>query len=302
MRHLLTYRYVDETAKAGSIRKAAETLAITPSALNRRILALEAELGVPIFERLARGVRLSTAGELLIHHIRNQMSDMERVRSQIADLSGVRRGHVSVGCSQALLPYFLPEQIEIYRRAHPGVTFGVYVRDREAAEQCLSDYTADVALVFEPVRPDGFHTLLTIQQPVHAVMSRDHPLAGQERLRLTECLDYPLALPSSPYGVRTLMETAARRHGIRLDPAVESDSFDFLRNVAATEHTVAFQIRIGLPPAQDRDGIVHRPVDPRDLPPGLLHLAQLRGRTLPVAAARFADQLASAFVEAYECV
>ena len=302
MRHLLTYRYGDETAKAGSIRKAAETLSITPSALNRRILALEEELGVPIFERLARGVRLSTAGELLIQHIRNQMSDMERVKSQIADLSGVRRGHVAVACSQALLPYFLPEQIEIYRRAHPGVTFGVFLRDREAAEQCLSDYSADVALIFEPVRLADFHMLLTVQQPIHAVMSRDHPLARRRRLRLTDCLEYPLALPSPPYGVRSLMESAARRHGIRLSPAIQSDSFDFLRSVAAASQAISFQIQIGLPPKQAGNDIVHRPVDPRDLPPGLLHLAQLRGRTLSVAAARFADQLAGAFVEAFECV
>ena len=52
MRHLLPLKYIDAVAKAGSIRKAAETLAITSTALNRRILAMEEDLGVPIFERL----------------------------------------------------------------------------------------------------------------------------------------------------------------------------------------------------------------------------------------------------------
>ena len=103
MKHLLPLTYIDAVTKAGSIRKAAETLAITSTALNRRILAMEEELGVPIFERLPRGVRLTTAGEILIHHIREQLTDMERVKSQIADLTGERRGHVSIACSQALL-------------------------------------------------------------------------------------------------------------------------------------------------------------------------------------------------------
>jgi DNA-binding transcriptional LysR family regulator len=301
MRHLVTYRYVDEVAKAGSIRGAAETLAITPSALNRRILALEEELGVQIFERLPRGVRLSTAGELLVHHIRLQISDMERVRSQIADLSGVRRGNVAVACSQALLPYFLPEQIEIYRRDHPAVTFGVFVRDREAAENALMDYSADVALVFEPVKLADFHTLLSVQQPIHAVMSSDHPLARQKQVRLSECLEFPCALPALPYGVRSLIEAAAKRYSIRLSPEIQSDSFDFLRSIAGKENFVSFQIRIGLPRENVHDGMTHRPVDPRDLPPGQLQLAHLRGRTLPVAAARFADQLARTFVADYEC-
>ena len=108
MKHLLPLKYIDAVADAGSIRQAAERLAITSTALNRRVIAMEEELGVPIFERLPRGVRLSTAGEILVHHIRSQISDFERVKSQIADLSGERRGHVSIACSQALLPYFLP--------------------------------------------------------------------------------------------------------------------------------------------------------------------------------------------------
>ncbi len=302
MRHLLIYRFVDEVAKAGSIRKAAESLAITPSALNRRILALEEELGVPVFERLARGVRLSTAGELLIHHIRNQMSDMERLKSQIADLSGVRRGHVSIACSQALLPYFLPRQIERYRQDHPGVTFGVSLRDREAAERALLEYAADVALIFEPVRVGECQTLLVVKQPIYVVLSRHHPLAKLSQVKLADCIEYPLALPEIPYGVRTLIEMAASRKNLTLRPAIQSDSFEFLRHVAAGGHAISFQIEIGLPPTEGHPDVVCRPVDERDLPAGRLHLAQLKGRSLPVAAARFADQLATSFTNEYECL
>ena len=79
-----------------------------------------------------------------MHHIGLQRTDLARVQSQVADLSGERRGHVSIACSQALLPYFLPEQIAIYRAAHPGVTFTVNVRDRAQAEQDLASYSSDL--------------------------------------------------------------------------------------------------------------------------------------------------------------
>ncbi|MCB1512192.1 MAG: LysR family transcriptional regulator, partial [Hyphomicrobiaceae bacterium] len=287
MRHLYVYRCIAEVAKAGSIRKAAEGLAITPSALNRRILGLEDELGVQIFERLPRGVRLSTAGELLIHHIRNQLSDVERLKSQIADLSGIRRGHVNIACSQALLPYFLPQQIEIYRSRHPGVSFGVFVRDREAAERALQDYSADVALIVEPVRLAECQTMLIVRQPICAVMGAGHPLARRRTVKLEEVQGFPLALPSRPYGVRTLLDAAAARKNIKLEAAIESDSFEFLRYVVRNGPTVAFQIPIGLPAAADADtDIVSRPLSDKEVPPGRLHLAQLRGRSLPVAAAR----------------
>ncbi len=301
MRHLLPIRYVDAVARTGSIRKAAETLAITSTALNRRILAMEEELGVPIFERMPRGVRLTAAGEILLHHIRNQMSDMERVKSQIADLSGERRGHVAIACSQALLPYFLPEQIAAYRRIHPAVTFGVHLRDRAAAERALVELTADLALVFEPVRLSDLQILMTVRQPVHAVMRPGHPLAARDTLRLRDCLRFPIALPTAPYGVRDLLEIAVRRTSLKLRPAVESDSFEFLRHHILEEDAVTFQIAVGLAPAGNPQGFVDRPLDEGDVPPGLLYVSQLRGRILPVAAGRFADQLLGAFSERFDC-
>lgn len=302
MRQLSIFRNLDAVARIGSIRQAAELLAITPSALNRQILGLEEELGVPVFERLPRGVRLSTAGELLIHHIRSQLSDLDRVQSQIADLSGVRRGHVNIACSQALLPFFLPQQIEAYRKDHPGVTFSVTIRDREAAEQALRDYAADVAIIFEPVLLADCQTLLIARQQIHAVMSARHPLARRRTVKLEHCMQYPLAMPSLPYGVRTLMEQAATRKNMSLDPVIQSDSFEFLRHVVLNDQTIAFQIEIGLPKREEETEVVSRPVAEQDLPAGRLHLAQLRGRSLPVAAARFADQLQTAFTQNFDCV
>jgi DNA-binding transcriptional LysR family regulator len=289
-RHLTPLAYVDVIARAGSIRKAAETLSITSTALNRRVLALEEELGVPIFERLPRGVRLSTAGELLIAHVRAQISDYEKLKSQIADLSGERRGNVAIACSQALLPYFLPDQIARYRAAHPAVTFQVSLRDRARAEQALVDLSSDIALVFEPVRLREIQVLITVRQPLHAVMAADHPLAGRDVLRLRDCAAFPVGLPAPEYGVRHLIDMALMRSSVSLPVAVESDSFEFLRRYPRHEQLVSFQIPVGLPGKPD-EGIVTRPVDRRDVPEGLLYLCQLRGRTLPVAAAKFAAQI-----------
>lgn len=300
MRHLQTLIFIDAVAKAGSIRKAADTLAITSTALNRRILALEEELGVPIFERLASGVRLSTAGEILIQHIREQLSGMERVKAQIADLSGLRRGHVAIASSQALLPYFLPREIATYAAEQPAVTFSVTRRDREAAERALLEHLADIAVVFEPVRMLEFHTLLTVRQPLYAVFGSDHPLVGTGPVRLRHCLEYPVALPSADYGVRHILELAMRTSSLRLAPRTQSDSFEFLRGLARVSQLVTFQIPIGIPDEDIETGRA-RPIDTRDAPVGLLYMGQLRGRSLPIAPASFADQLARAFSDRYEC-
>jgi DNA-binding transcriptional LysR family regulator len=291
MKSLMPLHFVDAIARAGSIRKAAEGLAITSTALNRRLLALEEELGVAVFERLPRGVRLSTAGELLIHHLRSQAADFERLKGQIADLRGERRGHVAIACSQAFVPYFLPAQIGRYRRDHPGVSFGVRVRDRAAAESALTDLSANLALVFEPVRLSEVQILASAPQVIHAVMARDHPLAGAAKVRLRDCARFPVALPTQVYGVRHLIDLALVRSSVELAPVIDADSFDFLRHYPREENILSFQIPIGLPPPVPGGELVSRPLDTRDVPAGRFYLCQLRGRTLPVAAAKFAALL-----------
>lgn len=90
MLHSRLMRYIDEVARAGSMRQAAERLGIASSAINRQILAFEQELGVAVFERLSNGVRLTAAGELLVEHIRATMKDHSRTISRISDLKTLR--------------------------------------------------------------------------------------------------------------------------------------------------------------------------------------------------------------------
>jgi len=159
MRHLLPYKYVEEIAKAGSIRKAAETLSITPSALNRRLLSIEEELGVAIFERLSVGVRLNTAGEILLEHIRNQLSDLERVKSQIADLSGQRRGDVAIAASPEMLGSFLTDQVRAYQKEFPGVRFKIQQKFRGNIEKALIEHEVDIGIIYEPLKIADFQTM-----------------------------------------------------------------------------------------------------------------------------------------------
>ncbi|MEJ8472498.1 LysR family transcriptional regulator [Roseibium algae] len=292
MRHLTTMALVDVVARTGSIRKAAEEMAITPSALHRRVQAFEEELGEQIFERLPHGVRLNAAGEMVILHIRNQIAETDRLKSRLADLSGMRRGHVSIACSQALTPYFLPKEIAKYRKAFPEVTFDVRVLDHLAAEQALIDYSVDLALVFDSAQMAEFEVSVAARQELRAIMVADHPLAKKEVLRLRDCLKFPLALPTTNLGGRQLLQKSVALTSLHLSPSIESNSFEFLKKYILEEKALTFQIPIGAPDEiADDERLVSRKLDERDVYSGLLYFGQKRGRILPVASARFADQL-----------
>ena len=288
MRHHATLRYVDAIARHGSIRRAAEALAITASALNRRLLALEEEIGAPLFERRARGVRLSAAGELFVHHARRQMADMERVQASIEDMKGARRGHVAVALDASVDPEPLMGVIDRHRREHPGVTFAVLSCDRGTVAAMLEDYRADLALAIEPEHAGSFATLSTLPLRAEVLMSRSHPLAGASGLRLHDLLAHPLVLPPPGRSLRFLADLGAARAGLALDPVVVSDG------VAArtlVRSGAALGMRVGSAGVErgDYDSQLAVPLDPRDMPPAMLHLGHLRDRSLPVPAARFAE-------------
>lgn len=286
MRHLDPFKDIVTIARAGSIRKAAEILNISATALNRRLLAMEDDFGVQIFERLPKGLRLSSAGELIIRHMRNQMSEHDDLIAQIDSLSGLRRGHVSIACSQALLAHFLPEQIAAFRKIHPDVTFNVHLRDRGMAESALQDHSADIAIVLEPMNLSVFHSELSVGQQIWCMMRETHPLAAKETIRLGECSEYLVALPEASYGVRFLMEQRLMSAVLGLKPVIEADSFEFLRGIALYEDVLTFHIPISLP-TRPPSGMLYRPLDQRDVGEGNLSVGYLKGRTLPVAAASF---------------
>ena len=300
MRHLLPYKYIEEIAKAGSIRKAAEVLAITPSALNRRLLAVEDELGVPIFERLAVGVRLNTAGEILLKHIRNQMSDLERVKSQIADLSGQRRGTVAIACSPELTGGFLPQQVQTYQNEFPGVSFRINRRFRDDIELALSEFVSDVAVVYEPIKLADFQTIHTLKQPLLCVMEPDHPLASRDTLRLYECAEFPLLLPDVSWGIRHLLDQSAIRLGLNLRSIIQSDAREFIRDYKRQYLQISFEIPINAERATGDGRLVAIPLNVSDVPAGNIFVGHLKGRTLPVAAARFLEQVTTEMAQRFD--
>lgn len=291
MKHLRILDYVDEVARAKSIRKAAETLNVTASAVNRRIADLEIELGAPLFERLPRGVRLTSAGEVFVNYLRKQNGEVERMKSHIEDLKGLRRGTIRVACSQALALEFLPKAIADFRKTHPLVEFDVKVVDHEYAMTALANFEVDLILVYRPPYMANFHPLITLEQRLVVLMAKDHPLAEKRKVRLRDCAAYPVALAERSIGGRQLLEDAVTRSGVKLKIAAESNSFEMLRGLVIHAGLISFQIRIGTMPEGNKLGIVARDIDDRDVPSANLVFGRLRDRNLPVATAVFAERV-----------
>ena len=295
MRHLTHLRYIDVVAREKSIRKASEKLNITSTALNRRILALEEEVGTPLFERLPSGVRLNTAGELFIQHIRSQMTDLSRVLSQISDLSGVRRGHVIISGGPEILASFLPGQIAKYRQDFQAVQFDVLRQTPEQSLTSLMNFETDMAFIFDSVLPSDLDIVASVSQPLFALVHADHPLAEQRILKLQDCLAWPIISPLSEGGLKTMLEVGRLRTAANLQTVIKTDEPNFISDYIRNENAIGFGIPLSFEEnTQIVTGLKSIAIDERDVPPGIVHLVQRKGRVLSVAAAKFIDQIVQA--------
>ncbi len=130
-------RYFREVYRLKSIRQASATLNVAPSAVSRQILRLEQMVGVPLFERLPRGVAPTKAAEVLARFSRSFLTDIERVRGEIDSLRGLRRGHIRIMSTEGLVAYLLNRTIASFHHRFPGITYELAIVGTDAVAPCL---------------------------------------------------------------------------------------------------------------------------------------------------------------------
>ena len=286
--------YLDAVARLGSVRKAAGAVHVAPSALDRRILDLEAELGTPLFERLARGLRPTAAGEVYLAYVRRALADVDATRSQIEALHGLVRGEVRIASAESVGSDLLPQVIAEFQVRHPGVRFQVTVGGTDNLLGATLDDRTDLMLAHDPPRDPGLAVMADIAQPLCALLRPDHPLAGRKIVRFDDCLRYPLALGDESFGSRRLIDPLLDRSAGKAEIVFVSNSVESLKAATRRTGAISFQFEAGTRRDAFRGELVARPLSDRSLASGRLVLAARSSRVLPIASAAFAESLAAA--------
>jgi DNA-binding transcriptional LysR family regulator len=290
------FTYLDTVARVGSIRKAADTLNVASTAISRMIIELEEQIGTSLFERLPRGVRLTAAGELLVGAVRRNISDLGSVASQIEQLRGLVRGQVKIACSESVADDLVPTAIAKYQTKHRGVQFGVQVGNTASLVEALLAYDTDLLLAHDPPPSEGIAELLSVMQPICAMVRSDHPLSGRNTLAVADLQSYPIAIGDQSFFSRHAIETVARRSKISLQIALEANSVRALRIFARETGAIYFQFEIGTRHDVASGEFRAIKLSDRSLAKSRLVLGSRAGRNLPIAALSFTEVLKNALL------
>ncbi|MDB5295089.1 MAG: LysR family transcriptional regulator, partial [Phycisphaerales bacterium] len=165
---------VQAVAAEGSVSRAAERLLVSQPAVSKQLRRLERQVGVPLFDRLPRGVRPTAAGRLLADYAGRVFALAREAEERLAELRGLERGELRIASSTTIAVYLLPPVLVAFRHAHPGVRLFVDIVNATDVEARLAAGLADVALSEgEPdaaavdARPFVYDELIAIAPPGH---------------------------------------------------------------------------------------------------------------------------------------
>ncbi len=239
MLHHRMLAYLDEVARSGSIRRAAARLEVASSAINRQILALEEEMGTPLFERLPRGLRLTSSGEILIRHVRDTLREHERMLAQITSLKGLTSGDVCIATMATLAGGVLAGVIREFREAHPTIVIRVHVMTIDEIVEALLSGQVDLALAYRMPQHPRLRCIAQFEHRLGAVMAPSHPLGGRYEVKMEQCLAYPLVTADRSMTLREVLERLVPP-GETLSPAVETNSVELMKRLAHETPHVTF--------------------------------------------------------------
>ena len=295
--HAAVLRYFEAVAEEGSIRRASERLHISPSAVDRQILKLEDHLGTPLFERRPNGMRLTDAGQLVLHHARTTLHDFARLRGDIDNLRGTVSGEVTIATLDSLTVHFLPEAVARFVAAYPAVQIRVIALDPVGAMHSVAQGNADLGLTFSPARRRGISLLADVPSPMCAIMPPDHELATRESVTLDECGDCRLMYQDHSASMQPFFGNAMEAFKSAHKPVAISNTLTVLKRLLLRGVGIAFYTRLGFAEELASGRLVAVPLEGERLSTLRLCLIAPSDRMPTVAARAVAEHLQRALAQ-----
>jgi LysR family cyn operon transcriptional activator len=218
--------YLLAVADHGSFTRAAAALHISQPALSQRILDLEKELGIQIFDRSGRMIKPTDAGRMYIEHIRRALRELTAGRRAMQDVENVEGGTLRLGFLPLFTTHLVGPLVKEFYKRHPTVFVTIDILAQAALETALLEDRLDIGLAFSGVKADDVEV-----QPLHddqlcLLVGRKHRAFARTEIGVQELEGTDLALLSPAFVTRAPIDRYFHANGVRPRIAIEANSAD----------------------------------------------------------------------------
>ena len=226
-------KYVCAIADTGNFSRAAERCQITQPSLSQQILKLEEDLGVKLFDRLGRSVRLTEAGRVFVPQARAILEQMDVARSSVAEKNADLRGSVAVGVIPTVAPYLMPAYTAAFAKKYPDAKLRIIEETTSVLIEGLRDLSIDVAILALPLHHKDLELFPIRTEPLFAALRKDDPRALATSLALKDLRGESFVMLRDGHCFRDLSIAACSHARITPRIAFESEQFSSVLGMVA---------------------------------------------------------------------
>jgi DNA-binding transcriptional LysR family regulator len=254
-------------ARLNSFSRAAEKLHLTQPAVSAQVVALEDYLKVKLFDRIGKKISLSEPGRVVLEAAEEILERVAALDRELADLVELKAGRVTIGASQVVGVYLLPELLARFRGDYPGIALDVRVESARRIVDMLLEGEIDVGLIGEgaPIADERIAVKPVLRDELVLIVPANHVFAEMRSIPPASLAQMPFVLPRrDSASSESLLEQLAAE-GIRPDTVME------LGNIGAVKRAVEAGLGIA---------IVSRIAVAHELEDGRLRTVRLKGMKL----------------------
>ncbi len=187
---LTDLRLFVRAAEEGALTRAAARQHLSLAAASARVKALEQQAGLALFQREARGVSLTPAGEAFLHHARGMLRQTEQLRTELREYGGGLRGHLRMFANTTAVMDFLPELLPAFLAANPRINIELQEKPNADIARGVREGQADVGIIAGEVDTAGLRAIHFSTDRLVLVAARRHPLARRKSIAFADTLSH----------------------------------------------------------------------------------------------------------------
>lgn len=243
LNHLAVFQAV---AEAGSVSVGAEKLLVSQPAVSKQIKELERAIQTQLFERHARGVRLTDAGTVLADYARRIFGLAAEAEQALNDLSALRRGTLAIGAGTTVGVYLLPRALVHFRRRFPGIQLHLEIGVAATLRRRLEENALDLVLTEGVVESPEVESALFAEDELVAIAPPGHPLAARKSVPLDVLCREPFLTRETGSESKSLVERVLAQRGLSITPVLSLDSTEAIKQGVAAGLGVAIVSRLAV--------------------------------------------------------
>ena len=291
--NLELYKIFCEVAKSGNVTKAAEKLYVSQSAVSQAIMQLEDKLGCKLFNRNARGVRLTPEGEVLYSYTNNAVSLIENAQEKISSMKSLRDGEIKIGASDTVCGLFLLPLLNEFNTQYPEIHISVINRTTRELVKLVKNGTVDISFVTLPVEDDSMLEITSVMQIQDCfVVGAKYAYLADSVMRFRDLHKYPILMLEESSNSRKQMDLFLKGYDVKIKPAIELESLSLLNEFAKIGLGIAATIKEDAQKMLDA-GELYELRFLEALPKRRIGLAQMKNVSLSIATEAFKKAILS---------